>query len=428
VVTVGAATDRTARKLLERARSKFVLAGACALVLAAGAWLAPPRGQRAPAAAEAPAPLLNLESERRAPERMFRAVYEDAGNVARHVVALARAEDATPRTTVDFGRAGEARPPVITGYGVAVAPDRVLSHADALPGRAVIGLGISGASVPMHPVAFDAASGLVLLAFESAALEPASVSAAPLEPGDVTLAVGREHVAWPLVVAGGDGERYAFSGGTARPGTPIFGREGTLVAVATGSGSPMTAQAAGASLERLQRSSGAGLPSSLGLVLQEMTPALEERLGSGALVADVEPGSTADRAGLRPGDVVTALGGDPIASTAALKSVLSAQAVGRTLSVDLHRNRTRLRREVVTQTGLDRWESSDRSALLGVPVGEVFAAEALAAAGVSAESRLIGVDFGPAKASLRRRSSKEVRRLAYLQHEGRRFFTLIEGR
>jgi membrane-associated protease RseP (regulator of RpoE activity) len=63
-------------------------------------------------------------------------------------------------------------------------------------------------------------------------------------------------------------------------------------------------------------------PSRLGVQLQDMTPELREFLGApkerGVLVVRVNPGSPAEQAGLRVGDVIVAAGGEPVTETADL--------------------------------------------------------------------------------------------------------------
>ncbi len=55
---------------------------------------------------------------------------------------------------------------------------------------------------------------------------------------------------------------------------------------------------------------------SLGVIVQDLTPdlagAFGVRVGRGALVSEILPGSAAERSGLRPGDVLTELDGKPI--------------------------------------------------------------------------------------------------------------------
>jgi serine protease Do/serine protease DegQ len=65
----------------------------------------------------------------------------------------------------------------------------------------------------------------------------------------------------------------------------------------------------------------------LGATLQDLTPDLVQAMGlgdqqTGAVIARVGPGSAAERAGLKGGDVVTALGGRPVRGAADLRNKL----------------------------------------------------------------------------------------------------------
>jgi S1-C subfamily serine protease len=59
---------------------------------------------------------------------------------------------------------------------------------------------------------------------------------------------------------------------------------------------------------------------------------------SGAYVGRVRSGSPADRAGLRQGDVVTALGGHPVAGADDLHKLVAEMPKGRDLSLTFVRN------------------------------------------------------------------------------------------
>jgi len=79
----------------------------------------------------------------------------------------------------------------------------------------------------------------------------------------------------------------------------------------------------------------------LGARLQSVTPEMARSLGlatpSGALVAEVWPGGSADRAGVRQGDVITAVGGQPAVDAASVGYAFGTRRVGDTVSVGLRR-------------------------------------------------------------------------------------------
>ncbi|MES2316138.1 MAG: trypsin-like peptidase domain-containing protein [Pseudomonadota bacterium] len=80
----------------------------------------------------------------------------------------------------------------------------------------------------------------------------------------------------------------------------------------------------------------------IGVQLQELTYDLAVSLGlkepDGALVAAVQRGGPAHRAGMRPGDVILALDGKPVASTADLARLIGNAKPGTVVSADLWRN------------------------------------------------------------------------------------------
>jgi serine protease Do len=81
----------------------------------------------------------------------------------------------------------------------------------------------------------------------------------------------------------------------------------------------------------------------LGISLKGMTPSLARRLGldperpQGALVASVVPNGPAARAGLKPGDVIIAAGGRPIADSFDLPRLIEQASIGSRLALLVRR-------------------------------------------------------------------------------------------
>lgn len=71
----------------------------------------------------------------------------------------------------------------------------------------------------------------------------------------------------------------------------------------------------------------------LGVSVQDLTPDLAKAFDipngqRGAVIAQVEPGSPADKAGLRAGDVVTAVNGRPVRGSADMRNAVGLQRIG----------------------------------------------------------------------------------------------------
>jgi len=93
----------------------------------------------------------------------------------------------------------------------------------------------------------------------------------------------------------------------------------------------------------------------LGLSIYAVTPAMARPLGlrkaTGGLVAQVIPGSPAEKAGLREGDVVTAIEGHKIGSNTDLREAIGLLRVGDPVTIDLMRNgRSQRRRAILANT------------------------------------------------------------------------------
>ena len=79
----------------------------------------------------------------------------------------------------------------------------------------------------------------------------------------------------------------------------------------------------------------------LGIATQDMTPEIADALGlsvkEGALVARVDPGSPAEAAGLRPGDVITHINGERISNSRDLRGHLGVMRPGTEFSLNVMR-------------------------------------------------------------------------------------------
>jgi Do/DeqQ family serine protease len=80
----------------------------------------------------------------------------------------------------------------------------------------------------------------------------------------------------------------------------------------------------------------------LGVVIQDLTPsiarAMNLKISSGALVAQVNPGSPAAQAGITSGDVITAMNGISIASGNDLRNAVGEESPGTTVRISFLRN------------------------------------------------------------------------------------------
>ena len=79
----------------------------------------------------------------------------------------------------------------------------------------------------------------------------------------------------------------------------------------------------------------------LGVSMQVVTPVLAREFAlpdtSGALITQVVKGSPADQAGIRPGDVVRAIDGQPIRDAHQFRAAIETAEVGRTVSLGIMR-------------------------------------------------------------------------------------------
>jgi serine protease DegQ len=87
----------------------------------------------------------------------------------------------------------------------------------------------------------------------------------------------------------------------------------------------------------------------IGVAVQELTPELAEsfKLGSlqGVLISEVVRGSPADKAGIKAGDILTAVDSKPLTDSSVMLETISSMAPGKVAVLKLLRSQ----REVVVQ-------------------------------------------------------------------------------
>ena len=89
----------------------------------------------------------------------------------------------------------------------------------------------------------------------------------------------------------------------------------------------------------------------LGVKVQDLTPAMADKFGvaAGALVADVIAGSPAETAGLKSGDVITAVDTKQVKSAADLVRIISGSPAGATVDLTIVRSKRTIHLQVTLQ-------------------------------------------------------------------------------
>jgi serine protease Do len=272
--------------------------------------------------------------------------------------AVARVAERVAPSVVRIGRHGGR------GCGVVVGEGLVLTNAHNLRGVTTLVTFADGRSLQSRAQGVDVDSDLVVLSVETA-------TAPVLEWGDGETALGAPVFA---VASIPDGHRVtvgtvsatgrSFRGPRGRlipggiehtaplargsSGGPIVDADGRLIGITTvrlGDGFSI-AQPAGSTLrERVDALTAGrepqrrllGIGAAPGHVARRMRKAVGLPERDGVLVRAVEPGSPAERAGLRQGDLITTAGDADIADVDALAAVLDGLGDGATLALHVVR-------------------------------------------------------------------------------------------
>src|SRR5262249_10830279 len=116
-----------------------------------------------------------------------------------------------------------------------------------------------------------------------------------------------------------------------------------------------------------------------GAKLQDVTPEIAESMGlkrpSGALVANVVPGSPAAQAGFKPGALIVAIAGQPVEDQNAFNYRFATKPLGGTAQVAVERQgksaALTVRLEVVPETARDEVTIRSRSPFMGAKVANL---------------------------------------------------------
>jgi serine protease DegS/serine protease DegQ len=246
------------------------------------------------------------------------------------------------------------------GSGVIVSPDGyVLTNNHVIETADAIEIALNdGRKFAARLVGRDPETDLAVLRIDGESVLPAITFAASdgLAVGDVVLAIGNpfgvgQTVTMGIVSALGRSqlgintfENYIQTDAAINPGNSggaLVDGAGNLVGINTaiysrsggslGIGFAIPVSIARNVLEQIV-ATGEVVRGWVGVEIQELTPELAASFGyrdaSGALIAGVLRGSPADRAGVRPGDVLVALDGEPVRDSRAMLDMVAARSPG----------------------------------------------------------------------------------------------------
>lgn len=279
------------------------------------------------------------------------------------------------------------------GSGVIVSADGyVLTNNHVVDGADGIHVDLTdGRSLTAKVVGRDEPSDLAVLKVDTADLRPIALgNSDAVQVGDVVLAVGNPMGLGQTVTMGivsakgrhtdvGDGSFEDFLQTDApinhgNSGGALVNMKGELVGINSqilstsdgniGIGFAIPANMAKHVMTEL-KAGGHVRRSQLGVSIQPVTSDMAQSLGlkqvGGAIVSGVEPGSAAERGGIRRGDVILTFNGDPVQDINTLRNRVADSAPGSTATVVVVRDSS----ERTLHVKLDEREESTRAARSG---------------------------------------------------------------
>jgi S1-C subfamily serine protease len=324
---------------------------------------------------------------------------------------------------------------------VFVSDTYVLTHSAALDGRSSLELvvGTAGATIASHVVAYDPATGLVLLQAEPSGRAPATVATQAPAAGALAVGVGRsgnDDIAVPVFVTRAGDSRYTIGADQAiLPGMPIFTLSGELFAVAAPDAREVRAVPVRDAAARLiARASTGERLSSVGIGFQAPAGLLTRAFAEdGVIVTEVLEGGPADLAGIQVGDVILRIGDVRIDSSETATRELGSATIDSPTRLQVRRaGRVH---EIEVTPALAYEVAALAGARADTPLGPearvVFAADLLEAYGIPRTARVLSVN---GRAVTSRAQVQRELRLArgpvpvLVSHRENRFFVAIEAR
>ncbi len=266
------------------------------------------------------------------------------------------------------GPSGPTR--VAMGSGVIISPDgTILTNAHVVKDMDEIKVTLVGKkSYTAKVVGIDPPSDIAVIKIDASGLKTAALGdSSKLRVGEIVLAVGNpfglnQTVTQGIVSATGrtnmgiiDYEDFIQTDAPINPGNsggPLININGEVVGITTaiasssggyqGIGFAIPSNSAKLISDEIMKE-GKVRRGLLGVNIQDLNEALAKSFGisdiNGALVSSVVPGSPADKAGIKSGDVIVKFNGKDVSSSSELKNLVGAIKPGAHAKLTLHRSK-----------------------------------------------------------------------------------------
>jgi serine protease Do len=254
-----------------------------------------------------------------------------------------------------------------TGSGVIVTRDGyILTNNHVVEGATEVKVTLSDRrELTAKIIGTDPRTDIAVLKIDAANLSALPLSEGKVEVGDLALAIGNpfgigQTVTMGIISATGRGglnpenyEDFIQTDAAINPGNSggaLINTNGQLIGINTaiisrtggnqGVGFAIPVTMARGVMDQLVKT-GKVVRGFMGAGVQDITPDLAKAFGlksaTGAAITRVEPDSPAEKGGLKAGDVVTAVNGEPVADSAALRLRISRTAPGTPVKLTVER-------------------------------------------------------------------------------------------